>query len=172
MVKNLPTVPETQVRSLGWEDPLEEEMATHSSTLAWRTLGTGEPGGLRSMVSHRVGHDWSDLAAAAAAETVQALFFQVRRFQVPRENSNRRHPLQQLRRLILQICTICPKCYSWKPLYGSQGHFPLPAGPFEIWQLDFIQMSPSQGKQHTLVMICIFHIGLKHSHADSLQHNQ
>ena len=36
MVKNLPTVPETQVRSLGWEDPLEEEMAPHSSTLAWK----------------------------------------------------------------------------------------------------------------------------------------
>ena len=42
-------------------------MATHSSVLAWRILGTGEPGGLPSMGSHRVGHDWSDLAAAAAA---------------------------------------------------------------------------------------------------------
>ena len=40
---------------------LEEEMATHSSVLAWRIPGTGEPGGLRSMGSHRVGHDWSDL---------------------------------------------------------------------------------------------------------------
>ena len=46
---------------------LEKEMATHSSVLAWRIPGTGEPGGLRSMGSHRVGHDWSDLAAAAAA---------------------------------------------------------------------------------------------------------
>ena len=45
---------------------LEKEMATHSSVLAWRILGTGEPGGLPSMGSHRVGHDWSDLAAAAA----------------------------------------------------------------------------------------------------------
>ena len=42
-------------------------MATHSSVLAWRIPGTGEPGGLPSMGSHRVGHDWSDLAAAAAA---------------------------------------------------------------------------------------------------------
>ena len=42
-------------------------MATHSSVLAWRFPGTGEPGGLPSMGSHRVGHDWSDLAAAAAA---------------------------------------------------------------------------------------------------------
>ena len=46
---------------------LEKEMATHSTVLAWRIPGTGEPGGLPSMGSHRVGHDWSDLAAAAAA---------------------------------------------------------------------------------------------------------
>ena len=46
---------------------LEKEMATHSSVLAWRIPGMGEPGGLPSMGSHRVGHDWSDLAAAAAA---------------------------------------------------------------------------------------------------------
>ena len=47
---------------------LEKEMATHSSVLAWRIPGTGEPGGLPSMGSHRVVHDWNDLAAAAAAE--------------------------------------------------------------------------------------------------------
>ena len=46
---------------------LEKEMATHSSVLAWRIPGTGKPGGLPSMESHRVRHDWSDLAAAAAA---------------------------------------------------------------------------------------------------------
>ena len=46
---------------------LEKEMATHSSVLAWRIPGTGEAGGLPSMGSHRVGHDWSNLAAAAAA---------------------------------------------------------------------------------------------------------
>ena len=46
---------------------LEKEMATHSSVLAWRIPGTGEPGGLPSMGSHRVGHEWSDLAAAAAS---------------------------------------------------------------------------------------------------------
>ena len=44
---------------------VEKEMATHSSVLAWRISGTGKPGGLPSMGSHRVGHDWSDLAAAA-----------------------------------------------------------------------------------------------------------
>ena len=46
---------------------LEKEMATHSSVLAWRIPRTGVPGGLPSLGSHRVGHDWSDLAAAAAA---------------------------------------------------------------------------------------------------------
>ena len=56
-VKNLPAVQETRVRSLGWEDPLEKEMATHSSILAWKISWTEEPGGLQSMGSQRVGHD-------------------------------------------------------------------------------------------------------------------
>ena len=47
---------------------LEKEMATHSSVLAWRIPGTGEPGGLPSMGSHRVGHDWTDLAAAVGLQ--------------------------------------------------------------------------------------------------------
>ena len=51
---------------------LENEMATHSSVLAWRIPGTGEPGGLPSMGSQRVGHKWSDLAAAAAAKDLSA----------------------------------------------------------------------------------------------------
>jgi len=46
MVKNLPAMQETRVQSLGWEDPLEKGMATHSSILAWRIPWTGEPGGL------------------------------------------------------------------------------------------------------------------------------
>ena len=58
MVKNLPAMRETQVRSLSWEDPLEKGMATHSSILAWRMLWTEEPGGLQSMGSQRVRHDW------------------------------------------------------------------------------------------------------------------
>ena len=56
-VKNLPAVQETRVRSLGWEDPLEKEMATHSSILAWKISWTEEPGGLQSMGSQRVRHD-------------------------------------------------------------------------------------------------------------------
>ena len=47
---------ETRVQSLGWEDPLEKGTETHSSALAWRIPGMGEPGGLPSMGSHRVGH--------------------------------------------------------------------------------------------------------------------
>ena len=57
VVKNLPEMQETLVRSLGWKDPLEEEMATHSSILAWRIPWTEELGGLQSMGSQRVRHD-------------------------------------------------------------------------------------------------------------------
>ena len=57
MVKNLPVVWETQVQSQGGEDPLEEEMATHSSILAWRIPRTEDPGGLSSIGLQRVGHD-------------------------------------------------------------------------------------------------------------------
>jgi hypothetical protein len=56
-LKHLPAIQETWVRSLGQEDPLEKEMATHSSTLAWRIPWTEEPGGLQSMRSQRVGHE-------------------------------------------------------------------------------------------------------------------
>ena len=57
MVRRLPTMQETQVRSLGWEDPLEKAMATHSSTLAWKIPWMEEPGRLQSMELQRVGHD-------------------------------------------------------------------------------------------------------------------
>ena len=57
MVKNLPAMQETQVQSLGREDPLKVGTATHSSILAWRILWTEEPGGLQSMGSQRVRHD-------------------------------------------------------------------------------------------------------------------
>ena len=57
MVKSLPAVQETQVQSLGEEEPLKKEMATHSSILAWKIPWTEEPGRLQSMGSQRVGHD-------------------------------------------------------------------------------------------------------------------
>ena len=56
-VKRLPAMWETQVQSLAWEDPLEKEMATHSSNLAWKIPWTEEPDRLQSMESQRVGHD-------------------------------------------------------------------------------------------------------------------
>ena len=57
MVKHQPAMQETQVRPLGQEDPLEKEMAIHSSTLAWKIPWTEEPGGLQSMGSQGVRHD-------------------------------------------------------------------------------------------------------------------
>ena len=70
----LRSFPRFSPTSIDWSDlacmrALEKEMATYSSILAWRIPGTAEPGGLPSMGSHRVGRDWSDLAAAAAAAT-------------------------------------------------------------------------------------------------------
>ena len=57
MVKHLSTMRETRVRSLGWENPLEKEMAIHSRTIAWKIPRTEEPGRLQSMGSQRVRHD-------------------------------------------------------------------------------------------------------------------
>ena len=57
LIKNLPVVQETRVQSLVWKDPLEKEMATHSSILAWKIPWTEEPGGLQFMGLQRIGHD-------------------------------------------------------------------------------------------------------------------
>ena len=97
IVKNLPAMQDTQAWSLSQEDLLEKEMATHSSVLAWRTPGTGEPGGLPSMGSHRVGHDWSDLAAAAWRGDERASICCAQ-----------------------QLCTrVCPKCFMWAIFFNS-----------------------------------------------------
>ena len=69
-------------------------MATHSSVLAWRIPGMGEPGGLLSMGSHRVGHDWSDLAAAAAAygikiDNLEEMDRFLEKFNLPRLNQKK-----------------------------------------------------------------------------------
>ena len=73
MVQNPPAVQETWAWSLGGEVPLEESVATHSSILAWRIPGTEGPGGLLSMGSYIVRHDWSDLAAAESIQWGQCL---------------------------------------------------------------------------------------------------
>ena len=58
MIKNQPAMQETRIQSLGWEDPLEKGMASHSSILAWRIPWTEEPVGLQSVGLQIVGHDW------------------------------------------------------------------------------------------------------------------
>ena len=68
VAENPPVMQETRFRSLGQEDPLEEGMAIHSSILAWRIPWTEEPGGLQSIVSQRVGHNWSNWACRHAPE--------------------------------------------------------------------------------------------------------
>ena len=70
MVKNPPVMREIWVWSLGWEDFLEDNMASHSSILAWKTPWTEEPGGLQSTGSQRVRRDWSDLSHSCIFITV------------------------------------------------------------------------------------------------------
>ena len=75
MVKSLPAMWETWVQSLGQEDPLEKEMAPHSSTLAWKIPWTEEPGGLQSRGSQRVGNDYTTNAHVHKTSAVKALLF-------------------------------------------------------------------------------------------------
>ena len=73
-VKNLPAMQETQIRSLGREDLLEKEMATHSSILAWRIPWTEEPGKVQSLGSQRVWHDWSNLVCNIRSTPLPLIF--------------------------------------------------------------------------------------------------
>ena len=93
MLKCLSAMWKIQVRSLGWEDPLEKEMATHSSTLAWKILWTEEPGRLPSMGSQRVRHDW--------ATSLYFYFIFVGRTDAEAENSN-------------TLATWCKELTHWK----------------------------------------------------------
>ena len=83
MEKNQPAVQETQVQSLGWEDPLEKGIATHSSILAWRIPWTEEPGSLQSRGSRRVRH-------GLATNTTQTTFIfpQVQTLRIPEQNQS------------------------------------------------------------------------------------
>ena len=74
LVKNLPTLQEIWVLSLGRDDPLEKGMATHSSILAWRIPWTEEPGRLKSMGSQRVGHDWACILCMHFIKLTNILF--------------------------------------------------------------------------------------------------
>ena len=101
---------------------LEKEMATHSSVLAWRIPGMGEPGGLSSMGSIRVGHDWSDLAAAAVCDIdVQAISLTMKKSVLkPRLRASFNH--------VCKSWTLCTKCrieidHSSSGLLGSSDIF-------------------------------------------------
>ena len=82
LVKHLPTMWETRVRSLGREDPLEKEMATHSSTLAWKIPWTEEPGRLQSMGLQRVGHNWATSLHFTSLPVVKPQSFHSRRHRI------------------------------------------------------------------------------------------
>ena len=75
-VKRLPTMRQTRVRSVGQEVPLEKEMATHSSTLAWKIPWTEEPGRLQSMGLQRVGHDFTTSLQSSVSGSVYSHFFE------------------------------------------------------------------------------------------------
>ena len=77
MVKRLSTVRETRVPSLGREDPLEKEMANHSSTIAWKIPWTEEPGRLQSMGSQRVGHDLTTLLSLSLLRIKESIVSKV-----------------------------------------------------------------------------------------------
>ena len=88
MVKHLPVVQETRAWSLGWEGPLEKEMATHSSTLAWKIPWTEEPGRLQYMGSQRVGHDWATSQAQYTLRVHTQLLSHVRLFATPQTKAH------------------------------------------------------------------------------------
>ena len=75
MAKNMPAMCETWIRSPGWEDPLEESIATHSSILAWMIPWSEEPGGQQFMGSQRVGHDWATNTFTSTYYTVFAQYY-------------------------------------------------------------------------------------------------
>ena len=94
MVKNLPTMWETWVQSLGWEDALEEGMATHPSILAWRIPWTEEPGGLQSMQLQRVGHN---LATEQEQQKFNKflIFIKMDKNLIYRQAASRLHPISK-----------------------------------------------------------------------------
>ena len=127
VVKNLPAMQETWVWSLNCENPLEEEMATYSSILAWKIPWTGDSGGLLSMGSQRVGHDW-------ATNTLKENYFN--------EPLKLRsiHPWRMCCtwQVIPSTCTISllneeAACYSWAEKHGSRTSRDLISGCSGLW---------------------------------------
>ena len=105
MVKNLPAMQETWVPSLGQEDALEKEMATHSGTLAWKIPWTEEPGGLQSIGSQRVGHDW--VASFSHAYLSGLVVFPIV-FNLSLNKGENKH-FQILPELLFSLTRACPR---------------------------------------------------------------
>ena len=113
-VKHLSTMWETRVRSLGWEDPLEKEMAIHSSTIAWKIPWTEEPGRLQSMGSQRVRHDWAtscslynQYSSVRNLMTLQKDFLLCHYRGHPNPNPNYGNPVIQPRDLMRVLALFC-----------------------------------------------------------------
>ena len=116
---------------------LEKEMATHSCVLAWRIPGTGEPGGLPSVGSHRVGHDWSDLAAVAAAS------FKVAGLDlIPTLLDNKTQGIGH---------------YTKLPLKGSKTHQPVQTACQHVlrWHEGFLEQLVYRTEPHTPSLLCL-----------------
>ena len=151
---------ETWVQSLGREDPLEKGMATHSSILAWKTPWSEEPGGLQSMGSQKVGHNWANF-------TFTFTFFSISKQRSSRPFlgvceektfSEGDHPL-----LILQIQLYVGRCYSHlspdeihflEPNYNS-----IPTGISNSLYLIFCSLSLV-----LFSLLCVLRLGLPHHH--------
>ena len=121
---------------------LEKEMATHSSVLARRIPGTGEPGGLQSVGSHRVGHDWGNLAAAAAASPLLITYFMCISLMCAAQSRSR----------VWLFANLC--CYSLQPKTDSSVH-----GIFQARTLEWVAISPSRGSSQPRYRTHISYIG-------------
>ena len=129
MVKNLPAMQEMQVQSLCGEDPLEKGMATHFSILAWRIPWTEEPGGLQSMGSQRVGHNWATNTTttklSATARIIVQLYvengsFSMRRLRIWHKQIHdelEKKPWQ----LVNSLCMSINLCPAHRPSGGGEG---------------------------------------------------
>ena len=166
LVKNLPAMRETWVQSLGWEDPLEEGMTTHSSFLAWRMPWTEGPGGLLSKGLQRVGNDWvtftslhpfleffhwnivlpagawhftwnSAYCSVLSSKTFSVLFLSLCRKSIRRETSH--DVLVLFCERFFYTWRNVPSNFWWNPTRGNLHH---PQLTFTLWKFETIRVLP------------------------------
>ena len=129
MVKRLPTMWETWVWSLGWEDPLEKEMATHSSTLAWKILWKEEPGSLLSMGSQRVGQNtliWTNLISRTHVPYLTRLLWELKQItsvKLPGKPLFPEQEVHQARERVSQRSPLKSKTASMSMIHENQAKF-------------------------------------------------